>query len=108
MNASDIPRSGEIWIAYVYYEDNPNVFKRRPVLVLGEGFFMVEAMKITSKEPRVDDPLDYALVSWRESGLLFPSTVRRSKIVDLTYDQCIKKIGEIQSPDREFLETYFH
>ncbi len=73
--------------------------KKRPALVLadtGDEDFVL--CRITSESVR--DVHDFFIQDWKESGLLLPSCARVSKIVTLSKQLVLKKIGRLGSPDR--------
>ena len=81
------------------YEDNPNLSKIRPVLILSDRSGIPLGAKITKHEPRdITKGTDYLLKDYEEAGLKLPSTVRlsqRRKIYP------IKKIGHISKRDED-------
>ena len=91
----------------MYFDDVPSQSKVRPVLVLDGDLALILSLKITSHPPRTDVPGEYALVMWKESGLLKPSTVRVSQLLELNPDQFRKRIGVLREPDRSNIEAIF-
>lgn len=59
----------EIWLAKVSFEDNPNVIKNRPVLILQNNTAIFISAKITSHAPRNDFPGEYKIIEWETAGL---------------------------------------
>lgn len=90
----------DIYWADVPYEDNPAISKRRPVIIAKDNTpVYVLTFKITSKGARRDDPGDYPLIYWRESGLPGPSVVRLAKLSRLSPDKIGDYIGHAQAAD---------
>lgn len=87
----------EVWFASVRFEDSREV-KARPVVITDSGEVYVLALKVTSHAPR-DMWDEYALVYWREAGLIKPSTVRISKRLRLKPGDMIRKIGMLHPAD---------
>lgn len=93
------PHAWEIWFADVKFEDNANLSKRRPVLVLSNNIVYILSLKITSKPPRDNYYGEYELVKWKEAGLDKPSTVRISKKLKLFERDFSFKIGRLAPID---------
>lgn len=92
-------RIGEIWLAEFVFEDNPNIKKKRPVLILENGFASVFSAKITSHLPRQNALGEYEIIKWKEAGLLFQSTIRLSKIIRIQDADFYQKLGNLQEVD---------
>ena len=63
---------GEVWFAKFPYEDEPDKFKYRPVIILDNGNIeelKVLVVKVTTKERKEDVPIIY----WQEAKLRFKS-----------------------------------
>lgn len=71
----------EIWLAKVSFEDNPNVIKNRPVLILQNNTAIFISAKITSHAPRNDFPGEYKIIEWETAGLKKESTILAFKII---------------------------
>lgn len=86
--AGNNPKIGDIWIAF-------EGTKRRPVLIVNEGFEVVdtdlEIARVTSQPPK--DEYDIELKHWKEAGLNSPSVVRCSKIKIVEPENLKYKIG---------------
>lgn len=93
------PNKWELWFADVYFEDNPTISKKRPVLVLSRTEAIVLCNKITSHAPRLNCQGEYQLKDWKNAGLLKPSTIRLSQRFKLNIDKFIFKIGRLSSSD---------
>ena len=81
---NSLPQPFEVWRLAFYFEDKPDVFKYRPVVVLDlnneTGEVLVAGAKVTSHALRFDSPGEVVLQHWQEAGLTKPSVVRCSKI----------------------------
>lgn len=90
----------DIYWADVPFEDNPEIVKKRPVVIAKDGSpIYVLTFKVTSKGARESNPDDYALVYWKESGLEVPSTVRLSKVSQISPDKFGDYIGRVHAAD---------
>lgn len=89
----------DIYLAKVRFEENRRRYKRRPVLILDPSTVLILSFKITSHEPRTNFPGEYQIVQWREAGLLRPSVVRCSQIIDLTHEDIERYLGKLQPED---------
>lgn len=96
-NSSDFIR-WDIWIAKVEFEDCED-FKIRPVLIIDETRCYVLSLKITSNQSRKKFPGEYQIIKWKESGLMKPSTIRITKLLQLPADSFIRKIGRLSPID---------
>ena len=74
----------DVYLQEVVFEDNPEEFKLRPILDLGNNTGVTLAAKITSKPPRAGYFGEYVLQQWKEAGLKKPSTIRLSKLFPLS------------------------
>ena len=75
------PQKWEIWLATVYFDDNPTQAKNRPVIVIDvTALYIYVAIKVTGTAPRAGYPKEYAIKNWLYAGLKKPSTARCSKI----------------------------
>lgn len=100
----DRPKKYEIWVAKVYFDDHPDRGKNRPVLILEDNLAFVLSFKITTHAPRNDFPGEYSIVNWRGCGLLKPSTVRTSILLEISHDDFRYKLGDLQEPDVSNME----
>jgi mRNA interferase MazF len=91
------PNKWEIWLAHVMFEDG-TALKKRPVLVISPELAYIISLKITTHSPREEFEGEYQIIKWREAGLKKQSTVRVSKILKMTANDFIHKIG-ILSPN---------
>lgn len=97
---SNAPKQWEVWSAEFAFEDNPNISKSRPVLVLeNKEFYPILAAKITKHSTRSNYLGEYTIKEWREIGLTFPSTIRLSKRLLLQEVDFKYKIGKLKPID---------
>ena len=91
----------EIWSAKVKFEDSNDV-KERPVMIWnGQPFLIVYKMTGTD---RGDNKDEYRIRYWKEAGLSKPTSIRLRKVLKLTSDDLIKKIGELDRRERLLFE----
>ena len=59
--------------------------------------------QVTSRKFRYDNPGlgDYPLTDWQQVGLPLPSTVRAAKLITLSKDRVIKKLGKLSACDAQ-------
>lgn len=87
----------EIWQARVKFEGS-NEEKERPVLIWNDQIFLV-AYKMTGTD-RGDNLEEYRVQYWREAGLSKPTSIRLCKVLRLTTDDLLYKIGELDKRER--------
>lgn len=87
----------EIWRARVKFEESDEV-KERPVMIWNNQVFLV-AYKMTGTD-RGDDQDEYKIRYWREAGLDKPTSIRLRKVLRLTKDDLLYKIGELDKRER--------
>ncbi|MFI5201495.1 MAG: type II toxin-antitoxin system PemK/MazF family toxin [Candidatus Kapaibacterium sp.] len=81
--------------------------KPRPALVLTfDADHDVLLARITSKS--YSEPGDISLVNWKELGLMFPSTLRLSKLVTLKSERVRRLIGHLTKEDRQKVLNGLH
>ena len=86
-----------VWTARVYFEDQPEVFKVRPVVIYGNRAFICTALKVTSREK--NDRFHIAIRQWAAAGLDKPSWIDISKVIQMPEDQLIAQIGTLDTED---------
>lgn len=91
----------EIWLAKVPFEEDLRKRKKRPVLVLDEDEVIVLSFKLTSHTVRSNYLGEYAIIKWREAGLMKPSVIRCSQLLRLRKRALIRKLGKLQLEDIE-------
>ena len=90
---------GEIWLVNFPFEENPNQFLPRPVIVLNVDLSQILSTKVTKHDPRASDQYDTPIQYWKEANLKYPSTARVSKTVPLMLSNFIHFIGRANSND---------
>lgn len=94
------PQKWEIWLATVYFDDNPTQAKNRPVIVIDvTALYIYVAIKVTGTAPRAGYPKEYAIKNWLYAGLKKPSTARCSKIIQIPKSEMIHYIGILHPVD---------
>ena len=80
-------RRWDIYWTDVPYEEDPNIIKRRPVIIAKDKSpTYVLTFKITSKPARECDLGDYPLIYWKESGLREPrASFKTLKLTKVKY-----------------------
>lgn len=91
----------EIWRARVRFEESDEV-KERPVLIWNQQAFLI-AYKMTGTN-RGDGQEEYRIRYWREAGLSKPTSIRLRKVLKLTEDDMVEKIGELDKRERLLFE----
>ncbi|NRU52568.1 type II toxin-antitoxin system PemK/MazF family toxin [Clostridium beijerinckii] len=107
----------EVWYVNFPFEENPNIKKRRPVVVLGKTEDKVTvaglevdaylSVKITSHTERKEDEYDTIIVKWKEANLKKESVARVSKTIILPKSQFIDKVGIADDEDFENILTKY-
>lgn len=81
------PQLYDVWQIPFEYEDQPGIFKKRPVIIGGVDTESVEifllSIKVTSHPPRSNYVGEVPILDWKDAGLSKPSTARCSHIVRL-------------------------
>lgn len=95
-------KAWEIWLAYVKYEDRPEI-KKRPVLIvpLEAGAFLMA--KMTTAEPR--DSYEHKIKEWKAAGLITETTIRTSKFLKLEDNDMHLKLGNLHPVDVTAFQT---
>ena len=65
------------------------------------------SVKITKHSPRIEDPYDTPILYWKEANLKLASTARISKVMLLSKDSFIFKIGNLQKEDLERVDKMY-
>lgn len=98
---------GEVWfVEFPLEEDNSQIINR-PVIVLDENILGVLSVKITKHSPRATDPYDVPILYWHDANLRLASTARVSKVMFLSQDSFIFRIGELRDEDLEKIEAMY-
>lgn len=85
-----------IWDARVYFEDDPEKSKIRPVVVLGEDTYYCMSLSVTSKSK--DRFYAYKLVDWEKAGLDRESYVKLEQF-EIDQNDFTSFIGNLQNID---------
>lgn len=91
----------EIWFAKVKYEDSDEI-RERPVLIWNDCAFLI-AYKMTSTD-RGDGEDEYRVRYWKEAGLTKPTSIRLRKVLRLTKEDLLYKMGELDKRERLIFE----
>jgi hypothetical protein len=86
----------DVWLACVKYEDTSEI-KKRPVLIFDPKEMFTVVMKMTGSPPR--NCYEYVLNNWQETGLAKVTTVRVGKLIKLTDDMFVHRIGQLSYAD---------
>lgn len=89
----------DIWLANVRFEDNPEEYKLRPVLVIDKQNMFILSFKMTSHSPRQNFHGEYSIKYYKEAGLIKPTVIRLSKKLLLLENEFIHKIGRLHPYD---------
>ncbi len=91
------PQKWEVWYAMVFFEDNPTVGKKRPVIVCGSDEVYIIAYKVTGRP--VEHEMEYALLDLQDAGLDVESTVILSKKLQIIRSDMLVKLGRLSVRD---------
>ena len=80
-NSSELEQFG-IYLAKVYFEDVPDIYKVRPVLIIDAKGSLALVLKMTSSITQQRVPA-YKLENWQQYGLNVPTTVLLSPMIAL-------------------------
>lgn len=98
---------GEVWFVEFPLEEDTSQTINRPVVVLDESTLGVLSVKITKHVPRPEDSYDTPIIYWKEANLRLASTARVSKVLLLSPDDFIFKIGDLHPDDLEKIEEQY-
>ncbi len=89
----------EVWYAEFPFEDQPDVSKERPVIVLdvSEETATVLSIMVTSSDPR--DEFDIEIFDWEFVPLRHRSTARVSRTMSIRTSSFRRKIGRLTDDD---------
>jgi mRNA interferase MazF len=89
---------GDVVLAALPFSDLSGV-KRRPAVVVGAPHPSVDLLllPITSQTERLQ-PGEFVLQHWQESGLLFPSAIKRG-LFTLDQSCVVRRLGRLSAPD---------
>ncbi|MDY6329243.1 MAG: type II toxin-antitoxin system PemK/MazF family toxin [Lachnospiraceae bacterium] len=98
---------GEVWFVEFSLEEDSSRILNRPVVVLDENLLGVLSVKITKHKVRKEDPYDTPIIYWEDANLRLASTARVSKVILLTKDSFIFKIGNLHNDDLKRIEDMY-
>ena len=89
----------EVWYAEFPFEENENIIKERPVIVLDvdDETCMILSMKVTSTEPYSE--YEITLFDWAEIPLPHESTAVASDVRSISKSDFRRKIGKLSDDD---------
>ena len=90
----------DVWYASFPYEENPNIRKNRPVIILDVKTMECLSVKVTSKNIRESDEFDVEIKHWDEAGLKAPSVARVSKTIKISKEAFNNRKGVLHLEDR--------
>jgi len=91
---------GDVWLAIVNFSEDRSVWKRRPVVIVGNQQACDLDMvinPITTQDARSE--FDVVLQNWQEAGLAKPSVVRTSKPATFHKRELDRKLGTLTEQD---------
>ncbi len=92
------PQKWEIWYAMVYYEDEPTIGKKRPVVVYDNETVFIISYKVTGQMPK-GYRWEYTLSDWEREGLDIISTVLLNRQLKIYKHDLVCKIGTLTTRD---------
>jgi len=92
----------EIWLAKVRFDDDPLLYKRRPVVIISGEKNALVSLKLTTQSWH---PNSYAVEDWQEAGLSGEAYVRTDKKLTASDKVFKRKIGRLSEQDRISLEA---
>ena len=106
-----MPQLHEVWQMQFRFEDQPNKYKERPVVIgalsesTAEVFLL--AVKVTSHSARPDSPGEVVLQDWQQAGLEKPSVARCSKhmVVPIQVFEGQRRYGKLSNRDALAVEA---
>ena len=93
----------DIYWADVAYEDNPEIIKKRPVVIKSDGGAFIMSFYATS-QPSKPEYDCYPIKQWREAGLDKPTVVRLDKCLRLEPNDFHEYIGHLTEQDALILQ----
>jgi mRNA-degrading endonuclease toxin of MazEF toxin-antitoxin module len=96
-------RPGEVVLIRIEFHQTPGGKVGPGVVLLDSGDDDFVAAPITSRLRTSD--FDVTIHQWREAGLNTASTVRVHKLTVLAKDDVVRRLGELEEPDRTALRA---
>mgnify|MGYP003300032008 CR=1 FL=1 len=87
------------------YEEDSSVYKIRPAIVVDSNTVLIFAAKVTSQTDKYRGSRDYLIRNWKEAGLSKPSVVRLDKIIKITSQGVIRRLGHLSEEDIRFIQN---
>ena len=89
----------EVWYAEFPFEENANISKDRPVIVMDvdDENCAVFSMKVTSRAPRGEFEIE--IFDWADIPLNHRSTADASKVIEIRKDKFRRKAGLLSDND---------
>jgi hypothetical protein len=92
----------EIWFCDFPYDEQDGRSKKRPAVILDDGIYLVESLKLTSKTH--DKTKEYEIGNYIGTGLsIIPTYIRIDKKFSFEKTKLITKIGKLDDKDIELL-----
>lgn len=98
---------GEVWFVNFPLEEDSNQTLKRPVVVLDVDNLNVLSVKVTKHEARDKDPYDTPIIYWEHAKLRFASTARISKVLNLSKENFIHKLGDLYQDDFDTISDMY-
>ena len=86
----------EIWLAKVRFDDDPLLYKRRPVVIVGGDSSTLVSLKLTTQSWH---PNSYTVIDWQEAGLTDAAYIRTDKRLQAPDKVFKRKIGRLSKQD---------
>lgn len=97
----------EIYKAFVSFEENEDIFKVRPVVVITDKGDTVDCYKVTSKRKDGESYYQkYPIEEWELAGLTKPCYIILTSKVEISKDFFYKKLGKLKSTDIDNLKEF--
>ncbi len=100
-----LPKPWEVWLAYVRFDDHPDVGKVRPVVILDNEASAIIVANVTTAQPH-DRYIYCELSDWEVEGLLRPSRVQVMPLFRLGGKDILRDspLGALTERDRMALQ----
>jgi mRNA interferase MazF len=92
-------QASELVLVTFPFTAGPKTKKRAALVLLDTGDNDVLVARVTSQAPST--PNDVRLANWQQSGLLLPSTVRLHKLATVDKSVIARRIGLLETSDRQ-------
>lgn len=96
----------EVYRAFVSYQENEDIFKSRPVVVVKDKGETVLCLKCTSKRHDGNNEyIKYPIEYWQIAGFTKPSYIDLTSTIEINKHFFRKKMGKLKASDIEGLES---